>query len=170
MTWRRSEPQPSATRCGLCGKTRKLTRTECCDRPICDDEDKYVLFSYAHNSCSRNHRRYTLCGAHHAEGHKGDWRTCQECQRSCAPEMYAYYGTNEHNFEKLPHPPSYEPSRCSRCRRVITLTTDAYFIRGNEYQCERCGPKLPTVRGRSRPSPDRTVLVAKRQPRKRGKA
>jgi hypothetical protein len=32
---------------GLCGKTKKLTKTECCGQWICDDEDKYVLFSYA---------------------------------------------------------------------------------------------------------------------------
>src|SRR5512136_2648141 len=54
-------------RCGLCGKTKKLTKTECCNQWICDDEDKYVLFSYATNSCLRNHRRYTLCGYHHFE-------------------------------------------------------------------------------------------------------
>ena len=41
-------------RCGLCGKTRNLTKTECCDHWICDDEDKYVMFSYARNSCHRN--------------------------------------------------------------------------------------------------------------------
>ena len=26
-----------APRCGQCGKTKKLTRTECCDQWICDD-------------------------------------------------------------------------------------------------------------------------------------
>lgn len=31
-------------RCGLCGKTRNLTKTECCGNWICDDYDKYVLF------------------------------------------------------------------------------------------------------------------------------
>jgi hypothetical protein len=47
-------------RCGLCGETKKLTRTLCCVNLICDDEDKYVMFSYARNSCHRNHDRYTL--------------------------------------------------------------------------------------------------------------
>ena len=45
--------QPKATRqsdtkapaCGLCGKTKKLTKTECCGNWICDDEHKYVVFS-----------------------------------------------------------------------------------------------------------------------------
>ncbi len=59
-------------RCGLCGKATNLTKTECCGNWICDDEDQYVMFSYARNSCLRNHRRYTLCGYHHTEGHEGD--------------------------------------------------------------------------------------------------
>jgi len=85
----------SGRRCGLCGKTRSLTRTECCGQWICDDEHKYVLFSYAHTSCFRNHRRYTLCGYHSAEEHTGDWRECQRCRNEIQTEMYVYYGTNE---------------------------------------------------------------------------
>jgi len=61
-------------KCGLCGKTTNLTKTECCGQWICDDEDQYVPFSYARNSCYRNHRLYTLCGYHYAEGHPGDWK------------------------------------------------------------------------------------------------
>lgn len=59
-------------KCGLCGKTKKLTKTECCGQWICDDEDEYVMFSYARNSCYRNHPRYTLCALHRAEKHEGD--------------------------------------------------------------------------------------------------
>lgn len=95
-------------RCGLCGKTAKLTRTECCRQSICDDEDAYVLFSYARNSCHRNHRRFTLCGYHHAEGHRGSWKDCSRCRREFETEIYVYYGTNEYNFEKLEDPPAYE--------------------------------------------------------------
>jgi hypothetical protein len=58
----RQSPQQRGARCGLCGKTKNLTKTECCGTWICDDEHKYVVFSYARNSCSRNHRRYTLWG------------------------------------------------------------------------------------------------------------
>ena len=96
-------------RCGLCGKRSKpLRRTECCGRPICDDEGDYVMFSYARNSCSRNHRRYTLCGLHHGEGHTGQWQSCRACREYCAElEMYVYYGMNEYNFKKLANPPSY---------------------------------------------------------------
>jgi hypothetical protein len=38
-------------RCGVCGKTGKLKKSSCCGQWICDDEDKYVIFSYARNSC-----------------------------------------------------------------------------------------------------------------------
>jgi hypothetical protein len=84
-------------RCGLCGKTKKLTKAECCNQWICDDEDKYVLFSYAINSCYRNHRRYTLCGYHPTEEHPGDLKDCPKCRNSFATEMYVFYGTNEFN-------------------------------------------------------------------------
>src|SRR3990172_3143759 len=91
-------------KCGLCGKTKKLTKTECCGQWICDDEDKYVIFSYARNSCYRNHRRYTLCAHHHAEEHGDDWKDCPECRNGFETEIYVYYGTNEFNFQKLENP------------------------------------------------------------------
>ncbi|MEI7899504.1 MAG: hypothetical protein WCK89_04580, partial [bacterium] len=56
-------------RCFLCGKRAKLVKTECCGKWICDDEHKYVLFSYARNSCHRNHSHFTLCAFHHDNGH-----------------------------------------------------------------------------------------------------
>jgi hypothetical protein len=133
-------PKASRPACGLCGKRGRVTRTECCGQWICDDEDTYVLFSYARNSCSRNHRRYTLCGYHAAEEHTGDWRTCQRCRRDIIPEMYVYYGTNEYNFVKLETPPRFEPTRCTRCRKVIRLAKDAYSMKGRGYYCERCSP------------------------------
>lgn len=116
---------PDQPRCGLCGKTENLTRTECCGNWICDDEDKYVLFSYATNSCHRNHRRYTLCGYHHTEGHKGRWQDCKDCH-DFETEMYVWYGTNEHNFEKLENPPKFRPTFCCSCRKRIRLGTDGY--------------------------------------------
>jgi hypothetical protein len=125
--------------CGLCGKKSNLTKTECCGRWICDDEDNYVLFSYSRKSCFRNHRRYTLCGFHHAEEHGGDWKTCAQCRDSIETEMYVYYGTNEYNFEILENPPSYEPTRCSKCNRIIKLSEESYSILGDEYFCSGCG-------------------------------
>jgi hypothetical protein len=68
----KSKKSPKAPKpaCGLCGKTGKVYKTECCGNWICDDHDKYQLFSYARNSCARNHDRYTVCGAHFNEGHE----------------------------------------------------------------------------------------------------
>lgn len=125
-------------RCSLCGKTANLTKTECCDQWICDDEDQYVLFSYARNSCYRNHSRYTLCGFHYAEEHSGDWKNCPECKDAFETEMYVYYATNEYNFEKLQDIPDYEPTRCSKCHAVIKLTEEAHSMQAGKYFCERC--------------------------------
>ncbi|MFW6180114.1 MAG: hypothetical protein ACOC8N_00090 [Spirochaetota bacterium] len=133
-----SENKP---RCGLCGKTTNLTKTECCGNWICDDEDQYVLFSYARNSCFRNHRRYTLCGYHHSEGHAGSWKDCPQCRENFRTEVYVYFGTNEYNFETLENPPDYEPTTCSVCGAVINLGTDGYTQSGEEYWCGVCAAK-----------------------------
>ena len=129
--------------CGLCGKTENLTRTECCGQWICDDEHEYVLFSHAHNSCYRNHRRYTLCSHHATEGHEGRWQDCPVCRESFPTEMYVWYGTNEYNFAKLPNPPSHAPTTCSKCGRVINLATDEYSIQGGKHFCSRCQTLRP---------------------------
>jgi len=138
MSKRFSSPDSSSPRCGLCGKTRNLTKTECCGSWICDDEDKYVLFSYARNSCHRNHDHFTLCASHFHEGHSGDWKTCKRCRKGFPTEMYVWYGTNEYNFTKLENPPSFEPTSCSKCGKVIKLATEGYSIRGTEYWCQVC--------------------------------
>jgi hypothetical protein len=130
----------ASPRCGLCGKTGRLTKTECCGQWICDDEDKYALFSYARNSCSRNHRPYTLCGSHFAEEHAGDWRECRQCRRDFQTAMYVYYGTNEYNFVKLENPPSYDPTLCKECCAVVRLAEDPYTMKPDGYYCERCSP------------------------------
>jgi hypothetical protein len=125
-------------KCGLCGKAGPLTRAECCGNWLCDDEQKYVLFSYARNSCHRNHRRFTLCGYHHAEEHGGSWKDCPSCRGEFETEIYVYYGTHEYNFEKLENPPSYQPTYCGTCGEVISLGEDGYSQRGDEYWCQRC--------------------------------
>jgi hypothetical protein len=127
-----------AERCGLCGKTKKLTKTLCCGNPICDDEDQYVIFSYARNSCQRNHDRYTLCSWHFNEHHAGDWRECKKCRRDFKTELYVYFGTNEYNFVKLENPPKYKPTRCVVCRKIIKLGEDGYSIRGDDHYCMAC--------------------------------
>ena len=112
--------------CGLCGATGNLTMTECCNEWICDDEDQYVIFSYRRNSCHRNHSRYTLCGFHLNERHPGQWQNCAECRAAIEPEIYAYFGTNEYNFQVLENPPAYEPTHCSACGRVIVMAEGGY--------------------------------------------
>jgi len=129
---------PEIPKCGLCGKTINLTKTECCGQWICDDEHNYALFSYARNSCSRNHRRYTLCGHHYEEEHSGSWQTCKKCQEDFETEMYVYYGTNEYNFVKLENPPKYKPSRCAKCKKIISLSEDGYSMKGGKYFCMEC--------------------------------
>jgi len=126
--------------CGLCGATENLTKTECCGEWICDDEDQYVLFSYAHNSCHRNHRRYTLCAYHYSEGHEGDWITCEKCREDFEDdlEMYVYYGTNEYNFKFLSNPPKYEPTYCSECGDIIVKAMGGYSTGLDGVFCMKC--------------------------------
>jgi hypothetical protein len=138
-----------ARRCGLCGKAGKLTRTPCCGNWVCDDEGGYVLFSYAHNSCSRNHRRYTVCGQHGSEEHDGPWQSCDDCRGSIEPELYAHFATNDSNFEKLANPPPFEPTLCRECGTVIRLASDGYSMNGEGYSCEVCTSKKMN-RGRPR--------------------
>jgi hypothetical protein len=140
---RRSSREVTATErrcCGLCGATGNLTRTKCCGQWICNDEDEYVLFSYARNSCYRNHSRFTLCGQHFAEEHEGRWQDCAKCRDEYETEMYVYFGTNEFNFEKLPNPPEFEPTRCASCGKVLKLGQEGYSVQGKKYTCMDCIP------------------------------
>lgn len=140
MVVKKGERTKSEKRCGLCGKSKRLTRTECCNQWICDDEGDYVMFSYARNSCSRNHRRFTLCGYHAVEGHPGDWLECQRCRKGFETEMYVYYGTNEYNFVTLKNPPAFEPTRCAGCQAIINLAEDGYTSKAGGYFCTKCSP------------------------------
>ena len=137
---RKAKPTTSTSvpSCGLCGKTENLMKTECCGNWVCDDEHKYQLFSYAKNSCSRNHRRFTLCGHHFNEGHPGDWQDCPKCRKEYETEIYVYYGTNEYNFEVLADPPAFEPTKCAACGKVIDLGAGGYSISSAGYRCGRC--------------------------------
>ncbi len=131
---------PADARCGLCGKSEKLRRTECCGHWICDDQENYRLFSFERNSCDRNHQRLTLCASHHQEEHEGRWQDCAKCRELCEPEMVAWFGTNEYNFEKMPNPPKFRPTFCSRCHRRIVLSAESYSTGPRGYRCLECGP------------------------------
>jgi hypothetical protein len=56
-------------------------------------------------------------------------------------EIYVYYGTNEYNFEKLLNPPTFEPTHCASCGKVISLGYDGYMQSGQDYFCRRCSNK-----------------------------
>ena len=62
------------------------------------------------------------------------------------PEMYAWYVTNEFNFEKLANPPSFEPTLCEGCGNRIVLPEGGYTLAKGKYWCERCEPSPPPRR------------------------
>jgi hypothetical protein len=125
-------------KCGLCGKSGKIMKTDCCGNYICDDQDSYVLFSYARNSCARNHERFTLCAYHKNEGHKGNWKDCKKCLEEMGDEleMYVWYGTNEYNFTKLENPPTFKPTYCGNCGKHLPLPDGGYLTFCGEYRCD----------------------------------
>lgn len=86
--------------CGLCGKAGgKLRKTECCDNWVCNDYHKYRLFSYALNSCSRNHDRYSACSYHFIESHPGEWQDCIQCKENVVNDDFPI---NEAYYERKP--------------------------------------------------------------------
>lgn len=139
--------------CGLCGEaTKRLTRTECCGNRICDDENEYVVFSYARNSCYRNHDHQTLCAFHHREEHSGKWQDCSKCREEFEPEMYAWYAMNPYNFEKLKDPPAFPPTLCDGCGERIVLPRGGYSLAEGKRWCHRCdSPSKPKRGPGSRP-------------------
>jgi hypothetical protein len=99
----------SNTKCGLCKRTAQqsfvrsgqpLTKTDCCNNWVCDDEGLYEMTSYERNSCIRNHTRYSLCMYHHRESHKGKWQDCQVCVTNFDEANYREYTNESYNFEK----------------------------------------------------------------------
>ncbi|MEZ5943340.1 MAG: DUF1186 domain-containing protein [Planctomycetaceae bacterium] len=149
--------------CGLCGSSTNLIRTPCCGNWICNDESEYKLFSFERNSCFRNHSRFTLCGAHFAAGHEGDWKDCEQCREdNMNTEMYVYFGTNEYNFEVLPNPPEFEPTHCSDCGRVINLGQEGFtLVPGKKYVCSDCMDEpIPDFRkARDAAEPDAEEII-----------
>ncbi|WP_425363556.1 hypothetical protein [Candidatus Tisiphia endosymbiont of Hybos culiciformis] len=87
-------------KCQLCGSTTKpLTTTDCCNNLLCDDAHTYVVFSYAKNSCYRNHDRYTLCSSHYQDNHQGKWQDCKKCKADFNEVDYVEMATNRYNFK-----------------------------------------------------------------------
>jgi len=75
---------------------------------------------------------------HFVEEHRGSWQDCKKCRRLIEPELYAYFGTNDYNFEKLANPPAYEPTHCTGCNKVIKLASDSYTLAKGGTYCISC--------------------------------
>ncbi|EGG22262.1 hypothetical protein DFA_04380 [Cavenderia fasciculata] len=133
------EASTKGEKCGLCGKSGKLTRTPCCNNVICDDWDNYVLFSQANNSCSRNHDRNTVCSVHYMQKHGGPWQTCQVCKRGSPPAMYAHGATNKYNFSPLKNV-KLIPFKCAMCGHTSTDKFDFPTVGSGGYYCKKCIP------------------------------
>ena len=139
-----------AAACGLCGSRGAVTRTDCCGNLICDDAEEHVTSSHARKSCYRNHSHQTICAFHHTEGHDGVWKLCSRCRESFEPEMYAWYATNEFNFDKLENPPAFAPTVCQRCGKRIVLPQGGFTMAEGKYWCEACDPATARRSPRSR--------------------
>jgi hypothetical protein len=61
--------------CGLCGSPKNFTKTDCCENPICGDEDAYQPFSYS--AISEESYAVTLCEFRYTEVYGED--NCKHC-------------------------------------------------------------------------------------------
>lgn len=135
----KTSKKSSMRKCGICGGTKNLLKTECCKNWICDLD---IEISSSHRKrCYKKHSRFTLCGFHYNEGHFGHWQNCEECRSQFETEMYVYYGTNKYNFEKLESSSQFEPTKCHACAKVISLSEDSYSRAGSVYYCQECTAK-----------------------------
>ncbi len=137
-TVKKQTKDPKKQACGLCGSTKKkLTKTPCCDNWICDDESDYVVFSYARNSCYRNHCRYTLCSYHFVEEHSGKWQDCKKCKENFDLADYVEMGTNQQcNFEVLENPEKVSIT-CANCGYVGSSVNDFAMQTNKGYFCPK---------------------------------
>ena len=137
----------AGTYCGLCGKQGRLTRTDCCNRRICDDHGLYRLFTYSRVSCARNHERYTVCSTHWREHPEetSNWRDCAKCREFYGDddlETYVGQSTSNCNFaEDEWKPPEFEKTYCADCKRLIKMNCDGYSGGPKGKRCEDCSQK-----------------------------
>lgn len=127
--------------CGVCGTTKtRIVRTECCGLWLCDNSEEYQLFSYSRAFCARSHSRYTLCGAHYAESHSGDWRSCATCSSAYDSANHMWYAFNGYNFTPgLPQPkgtPWTFP--CEVCGVRVAPGFEEYSSGGRGLTCGSC--------------------------------
>jgi hypothetical protein len=124
---------------------------ECCGRVVCDDVHTYRVNTFAHNSCYRNHSRYTACATHFNEGHSPavNWKDCINCRDGTTrAENYVWYGTSRFNFpnDVLPNPPSFDPTYRAKCSEVIVMNVDSHtrHVTRGYALCGQCSdPPMP---------------------------
>ncbi|KAH8587730.1 hypothetical protein B0O99DRAFT_640930 [Bisporella sp. PMI_857] len=142
--YQQQNPPSPDTYCGLCGATSNLTKTECCNHAICDDNHKYQPFTYSNISCSRNHHRYTLCSYHFRESHDPNvkWQDCKKCEESFRnKEDYVGKGTSSFNFKHdiWANPPTFEGSKCITCGKGIKMGSEPHsYAPGGGLCCVGC--------------------------------
>lgn len=89
--------EQNEVRCGICGETKNLEKTECCGEWVCMDDTSSS--NPKPNKCHTFHRRYTICSYHHDLGHTGDWRECRTCKESFPAVVFVEMSENEFNFK-----------------------------------------------------------------------
>jgi hypothetical protein len=140
--YQQSPPPSIDGYCGLCGKTKNLTTTDCCGRAICDDVGAYKPFTYSNVSCFRNHSRYTMCAYHYKESHgSGKWQDCQKCSDGTRRvEDLVHKGTSSFNFleDKWETASMFEPTKCVGCKRAVKLGPEGHGMVPDGVKCMNC--------------------------------
>lgn len=132
-------PADAVLSCFVCGAKSeevKIGFTECCNAPVCDNEEEYRMSSSSEDFCLRTHRRFTLCGHHNAEDSHTDtdWRTCTKCKtdfesRDTPKDVRSWYSTNGFNLTPCLEDDAPKGSNitaaCSTCSRRLTPGHDS---------------------------------------------
>lgn len=146
------DPQQDAPlACFVCGATPdevNIGFTECCNVPVCDNEEEYEMFSFSRDHCMRSHSRYTACAFHFNEGHtSNDWRTCGQCKNNFEQDGAArsWFSTNGFcvtpGLETSLPQGSYITQPCSKCNGRITPGHDtvSYSFSDGSAPAAQCG-------------------------------
>ncbi len=94
---------------------------------------------YSRIHCARNHRRYTICGSHYTEGHKGKWQNCVKCQREhCA---FPIKGRSHYEWASKAGNPPHLPFKFNFDGDAIEFNWDKLIY----LKCTSCRKKIDTV-------------------------
>jgi len=102
------------------------------------------MFSYSRDFCMRSHRRYTMCGFHYNERHRGlDWRQCPACKDMNKSDPS--YSENGYNVTPRLDRPKGE-CMCVRARGgAQQLTACARAPRYSTVKCAKCPNRIYTA-------------------------